>query len=160
MILNLTSGRHLFFKRFLSRLLSHLDPALKSFSISLMFVVGLFKSVSGPVWVGEQWFKKKKSHLVLINLLKWSEHLLRESLLPVEKVEARALPFMQAARRKWMQTNLLKNVHMFKKLGVQGPQRTSDLTVCYPQTALSAASVLAMSHCHACAYRGSTFFAR
>lgn len=151
MILNLTSGRHLFFKRFLLRLLSHLDPALKSFSISLMFVVGLFRSVSGPVWVGEQWFKKKKSHLVLINLLKWSEHLLGESLL-----QGGALPFMQAARRKWMQTNLPKNVHVFKKLGVQGPQRTSDLMVCYPPTALLAASVLA--HCRACAYRGSNFF--
>lgn len=117
MILNLTGGRHLFFKRFLSCLLSQLDPALKSFAISVMFVVGLFRSVSGPVWVGEQWFKKKKSHLVLINLLKWSEHFLRESTLPVEIVEAGALPFMQAARCKWMQTHLPKNDHVFKNLG-------------------------------------------
>lgn len=59
-ILNLTSGRLFFFKRFLLHLSSQLDTALKYFSVFLMFVVVLLKAVSGPGHVGEQWFKKKK----------------------------------------------------------------------------------------------------
>lgn len=59
-ILNLASGRLLLFKRFLSHLSSQLDTALKYFFVFLIFVVGLLRTVSGPVQVGEEWFKKKK----------------------------------------------------------------------------------------------------
>lgn len=59
-ILNLASGRLFLFKRFLSHLSSQLDTALKYFSVFLIFVVVLLRTASGPVQVGEQWFKKKK----------------------------------------------------------------------------------------------------
>lgn len=60
-ILNLASARLFLFKRFLLHLSSQLDTVLKYFSVFLMFVVLLLRAVSGPVHVGERWFKKKKT---------------------------------------------------------------------------------------------------
>lgn len=77
--------------------------------------------------------RKKKKPSVLINLAKWSEHFLRETMLHVGKIEAGARPFMLTARCKWMQTHLPKNSHASKnEFGVQGPQTIPDLTVFYP----------------------------
>lgn len=117
-ILNLASGRLFLFKRFLLHLSSQLDTALKYFSVFLMFVVVLLRER----WVAQYTLesngsKRKKSHLVLINLLKWSEHFVRETMLHVGKIVAGALHLY-----KWMQTHLPKNDLISKNdFGVQGP---------------------------------------
>lgn len=69
-ILNLASGR--LFKRFLSHLSSQLDTALKYFSVFLIFVVVLLRTVSGPVQAGEQWFKKEKK-AIWFSLICWND---------------------------------------------------------------------------------------
>lgn len=129
------SGRHLFFNRFFLRLSSLSFSAPKSFSVFLMLVVELLRCMSGLVWVGWRTMvqkEKRKKPSVLINLAKWSEHFLRETMLHVGKIEAGARPFMLTARCKWMQTHLPKNSHVSKnEFGVQGPQTIPDLTVFY-----------------------------
>lgn len=63
------SGRHLFFNRFFLRLSSLSYSAPKSFSVFLMLVVELLRCMCGLVWVGEQWFKKKKKKSHLFSLI-------------------------------------------------------------------------------------------
>lgn len=111
------SGRHLFFNRFFLHLSSLSFSAPKSFSVFLMLVVELLRCMSGLVWVGWRTMvqkEKRKKPSVLINLAKWSEHFLRETMLHVGKIEAGARPFMLTARCKWMQTHLPKNSHASK----------------------------------------------
>lgn len=108
----------------------------QNLSLFLMLVVELLRCMSGLVWVGWRTMvqkEKRKKPSVLINLAKWSEHFLRETMLHVGKIEAGARPFMLTARCKWMQTHLPKNSHVSKnEFGVQGPQTIPDLTVFYP----------------------------
>lgn len=71
-VLNLTSARLFLFKRFRLHLSSQLDTALKYFSVFLIFVVVLLRATSGPVRVGEQWFKKRKKP-IWFSLICWND---------------------------------------------------------------------------------------
>lgn len=116
---------------------SHVYPPCPSlhWNLSLYFWCLLWSYLD--VWVAlyelENNGSKRKKPSVLINLAKWSEHFLRETMLHVGKIEAGAHPVMLTARCKWMQTHLPKNSRVSKnEFGVQGPQTIPDLTVFYP----------------------------